>query len=149
MENQAIVFAVYKNNEFKGFRQDTFGTLGSNWAKIYTYSKSQVETVIKNMEHNLKPDAKTLGSILGSDTLDASEKAIDKKYQDMVGFEVRVLKGPSSTYEKNFDVVKAEYVEDTFPTYNQEEFKTLLQNPDDAEVIETHHFALQGVLNLS
>ena len=53
IEEKPCVFAYFANNEFKGFRQDTFGTIGKDWAKVYTYSPSQVETIKKNTEQEL------------------------------------------------------------------------------------------------
>ncbi len=52
-EEKHCVFTYFANNEFKGFRQDTFGTLGKNWAKVYGYSPEQVEIIKKNTEDEL------------------------------------------------------------------------------------------------
>jgi hypothetical protein len=51
MENkQYIVFAYWVNGELKGFRADTFNTITQDWAKIYKYSREQVDTVLNNVK---------------------------------------------------------------------------------------------------
>ena len=50
---KSCVFAYFKDDEFLGFRMDTFGTLGKDWAKVYTYSPEQVEIIKKNTEQEL------------------------------------------------------------------------------------------------
>ncbi len=143
--SKSIVFAIYKNNEFQGFRQDTFGTIGKDWAKIYSYSNAQVATVIKNIEDNLKGES-NLGKFLGNDIITNHEKAIHDKVKDLSVFEVRVLEGPPKYFEKNFNVEKAEWEEDLWPTYKAEDLKNICENPDDQNVIEVHKLALTGRL---
>lgn len=146
-EKQPILFAIYKNNEFQGFRQDTFGTIGKEWGKIYTYSKEQVDTVLRNIESAFKEPS--FGKFLGSTVIQEAEQKIKEKMDELSGFEVRVIKGPTPIYERNFDVEKAEYVVDKFPSYDAEECQKIFQNPDDQEVIETHYMALHSKLELS
>lgn len=55
---QPIVFAFYKDNKLKGFRQDTVGTVGLS-AKIYSYSEDQVKTVLNNVFNNIEEVHKT------------------------------------------------------------------------------------------
>jgi len=47
---QPIVFAYWKDDEFKGFRADTFNTISKKSPKIYLYTKKQVEIVINNVK---------------------------------------------------------------------------------------------------
>lgn len=164
---QSIVFAHYKKDEhgkdvLLGYRQDTFGTLGTKWAKIYTYSKEQVETVLKGIDYNLGEQKPSLGEALkkmgavvmnkeGNVLLDKmieSEKKIYQDAQDAGAFEVRVLKSPGYPVEREFDVEKAEWIEKRVWQYPKEEMDAWLATPEEHEVIETHYFSKVGRLNL-
>lgn len=46
-----IVFAYYHNGEFQGFRADTFNTISKDYAKIYSFSREQVDTVLSNVKN--------------------------------------------------------------------------------------------------
>jgi len=159
---QSIVFAHYKNNELLGFRSDTFGTLTMDQPKIYTYSKNQVETVINNINYTLGEKKQSLGALLqqkniptigmdGNDIGSILEEAEEKIYQqgqDAGAFEVRVVKCIDKVFEKQFDVEKAEWVEDRLGHYPMEELQIWLQHPENHECIETHYFSKVGRLNL-
>lgn len=49
-DKQQVVFATYKDNKLIGYRADTMGTLSLKYPKIYTYSESQVKTVLDNVK---------------------------------------------------------------------------------------------------
>lgn len=53
MKDQYIVFAYWVDGELQRFRADTFGTISKTHPKIYTYSESQVKTVLKNTKDSL------------------------------------------------------------------------------------------------
>lgn len=143
--SKSIIFAVYKDDVLQGYRQDTFGTLGLNGAKIYTYSKEQIQTVLKNICSNLNEKSR-LGDFLGSKTIANAEKEIHEKVKNMCGFEVRVLEGPVKYYDRNFNVKTAQWEEDQFPHYKTEEIQQILNNPENQKIIETHKFALNSEL---
>ena len=153
---QSIAFAHYKDGKLLGYRQDTFGTLGTDWAKIYTYSKDQVYIVLKNINSTLGEKKESVGAVLERIGADPEQCKLITKHEDEIyeqgqkarAFEVRVVKGPKRTYEKEFNIEKAEYVTSPFPTIEPEDFKSWLDNSDEHEVIETHFFILQGQLNL-
>ena len=45
-----IVFAYWCNNEFQGFRADTFNTISKKYAKVYSFSREQVDIVLENIK---------------------------------------------------------------------------------------------------
>lgn len=146
--NQSIVFAIYRNGEFQGFRTDTMGSVSKGSAKIYEYSREQVDIVMRNIEHNLK-GATGLGKLLKSPELEKNEEKIYKENYENATFEVRILKGPTAIYEENFNVKTATYEKDWYPSYNAEELRDVLLNPDEQEVLETHYFSMESKLNMS
>lgn len=141
-----ILFAFYKNNNFIGWRQDTFGTIGKDGAKIYPYTEDQVKTVLNNISKNLDGPS-SFGKLLGVKIIEEAENKIYEEISKNQAFEVRVIKGPTEIYEENFNVKTARYEKDRFPTYNSEELQNIVQNPDDQEVLETHYFSLSGKLS--
>jgi len=164
---QAIAFAHYKkdkhgNDVLLGYRQDTFGTLGFDWVKIYYYSKSQVDIVLKGVNYNLGEKKPSLGEALkkigatvinreGDLLLDKMIEAENKIYQDAQdagAFEVRVLKCPSYPIEREFNVEKAEWEEKIIWIYPKAEMTEWLKHPETHEVIETHYFSKVGKINL-
>ena len=148
MSKQSIVFAFYKNGKLVGYRQDTIGSIGMEYPKIYsTYSKEQVETVLKNIEHNVK-DSTGFGKALGIDVVAEREQQVHELLQDQKAFEVRVLKSPGYPVEREFDVAKTEWVENIVWSYPSEEINKWLETPEEHEVIETHYFSLVGRMNL-
>lgn len=103
MEDQTIVFAYWKDNEFKGFRADTFNTISQTQPKIYTYSRQQVDTVIVNIREGCSRMGTSFAKILAGKNLVSSEgNAIDgdelvshlskteQTFRDWNEFEVRV-----------------------------------------------------------
>lgn len=54
LEDSLIAFACYGDDEFLGFHADTWGSLTKNWAKIYTNTPSQLETMRNNFQHHIK-----------------------------------------------------------------------------------------------
>lgn len=148
MDKQPIVFAFYRNGRLVGYRQDTIGSIGMEYPKIYSaYSKEQVETVLKNIEHNVK-NPSGFGKALGIDVIAEREEEIHQFHQDNRAFEVRVLKSPGYPVEREFDVTKAEWVENIVWSYPTEEINKWLETPEEHEVIETHYFSLVGRMNL-
>lgn len=145
---QSILFAIYKNNEFQGFRQDTFGTIGKDYGKIYMYSPEQIEIVLNNIKSNLTSN-KTIGDVLGNPDIAKAERRINKEIRDKVVFDVRVIEGPKYEYEKTFNVNKAEYETSLYPTFDEEDCRRIFSNPEEQRIIETHHFSLHGELNMS
>lgn len=147
LENQSIAFAFYKGNTLIGYRLDSMGSVGMGGAKIYTYSKEQVNTVLKNIDYVVK-NGSGIGKAIGSEELSDIEDAIHKEMQDQRAFEVRVVKAPDRyTMEKEFDIQKAEYVDRLVFIDNQEEMKEWLEHPEQHEVIETHYFSVIGKLS--
>lgn len=145
---QPIVFAFYKNDQLIGYRLDTIGSISKEVPpKIYYYSKSQVDTVLENIQFNVK-NRKAIGNILGSDELAEHEAAIHDLLKDKKIFEVRVLKSPGYPIEKRFDVETAEWVEERTWEYPLEEVIEWMDNPQDHEMIETHWFGMNGLINL-
>lgn len=47
------VFGYFVKGELKGWRQDTFGTIGLKWAKIYSYYPEQIEIIKNNTKNTL------------------------------------------------------------------------------------------------
>jgi len=159
MNEQSIVFAFYKNDELIGYRQDTCGTIGLDFAKIYTYSKEQVATVLENINYNVQ-HKEGYGKALENaykdkidknvtDIISNAEEKVHYLLQDKKAFEVRVLKAPAYIYEKNFNIEKAEWVIDTFPQYPYEEMERWLQYPEQHECIEVHYFSMDGLMLLN
>jgi len=146
-EGQSIVFAFYKGNKLIGYRLDTMGSIGVDGPKIYTYSQSQIETVLKNIEHNVK-ESSGFGKALGIEMLSERENEIHNFLQDQKAFEVRVVKAPDKVYEKIFNVEKAIYETSIWPTYPIEQIKQWLLYPEQHETIETHWFSIAGRMNL-
>ena len=147
MSKQSIVFAFYKNDQLLGYRLDTIGSIGMKDPKIYTYSKEQVQTVLGNINYNVK-NSKGVGNALGWDELADRERAIHDKLQDEKVFEVRVLKAPSRPVERELNLETGEWEEfvDIF-SYPKAEMDVWLQHPEDHEVIETHTFSMMGLIN--
>ncbi len=162
---QPIVFAHYKKDEqgkdvLLGYRCDSFGTLRKDSAKIYTYSKEQIEIVLRGVEYNLgdkKPSffeqLKKMGAVVMNPgvSIDDAIKGEEKIYQDgqdAGAFEVRVLKSPGYPVEREFDVEKAEWVEKRVWQYPKDEMDLWISTPEEHEVIETHYFSKVGRLNL-
>lgn len=149
----SIVFAFYKNDRLIGYRLDTIGTIGLEYPKIYTYSKEQVEIVLKNINHNVL-SASGIGETLMSKTNNPiaklimnREKEVNELLNDEKVFEVRVLKCPDKIYETYFEVESATWKKDIWGEYPAEEIKTWLQYPEEHEVIETHYFSTLGLIN--
>lgn len=145
MDEQSIVFAFYKNDTLIGYRLDTMGSIGMEYPKIYSYSKEQVETVIKNVLYNLMHE-EAFGKALGCDRIAQREKETFDLLQGQKVFELRVLKCPSK--EKEFDIEKAEWVVNHF-SYPAEEIAIWLQTPENHEIIETHYFSMSGLMELN
>lgn len=104
---QPIAFAFYKNDQLIGYRLDTLGTIKIHPPKIYYHSKDQVETVLKNINHNVVK-REGIGHILGVPEIAEREEQIHDMLQDKKIFEVRVVKCPDYPIEKRFDVATAE-----------------------------------------
>lgn len=103
MESQPIVFAYWKDNEFKGFRADTFNTISEEHPKIYTFSRSQVDGIIGSVKQGCARSgtsfAKALfGSrVLTTDGTELANNAIvehlsktEQTFRDWNEFELRV-----------------------------------------------------------
>lgn len=91
-EGTPIVFAYWKDNKFKGFRVDTFNTIGE-YPKIYGYSPSQVETVISNIKDGCNNVGTKLGKVLtGTSDNDLVQhlSTTEKTFRNWQEFEVRV-----------------------------------------------------------
>lgn len=161
---QAICFAHYKKDEegndvLLGYRQDTFGTLGKDWAKIYHYSENQVKIVLDGINYNLgdkKPSVmqalKDMGAtVVGGGDMDSAIKHEEKIYQDgqdAGAFEVRVTECPDYPTEREFDLAKAEWVENIDWTYPRDAMRRWLSTPEEHVVLETHYFSKVGKINL-
>ena len=147
MNKQSIVFAHYKGDKLLGYRQDTFGTLGLDWAKVYgAYSKEQVDTVLDNIADALESDGKT-GAILGIPELSAGEAAIRKSMVDARAFEVRVIAFPVSAFEKELNVETGEW-EENYVGILKEDVDKFIASPEEHVVLETHYFTFDGQINL-
>ncbi|VDM07214.1 unnamed protein product [Wuchereria bancrofti] len=81
-----------------------------DFPKIYSYSKSQVDTVLKNIDYNVK-NKDGFGKALGIDIVAEREEQVHELLQDEKVFEVRVLKSPYYPIEKEFNVKTAEWEE--------------------------------------
>lgn len=145
-------FALYKAGELIGYRQDTFGTIGKDGAKIYPYTESQCEICLKNTQDQIMKRGDGIGKALKNagfmgdvlEIIEAQEKEMYQKLEDARAFEVRVVKAPAPEYE--FDVKKAEYVRTW--TWDPFAIKQWLENPDEHEVLEMHHYSIAGKLIL-
>jgi hypothetical protein len=62
----ACVFATYKGDTLIGYRQDTFGTTGKTWAKVYGYSAEQVDIILKNVKSEMNHSGSSLLKMLAS-----------------------------------------------------------------------------------
>jgi hypothetical protein len=151
-DGKAIVFAIYKNDRLIGYRQDTCGTIGTDVAKIYHYSKNQVEVVLSNISSQLKDKGNHIAKIFEmcgytTEPVVAEVKAHDEemfnKMADEIVFEVRVLESPDRP--KEFDVKTATYV----PTweYPREEMDRWIQTPEDHVIIEKYMFTEHGLIS--
>lgn len=64
-DGKSIAFGIFDMDDtLIGWRQDTFNTLGFP-PKIYTYSDSQVETVLKNIQESMDGKGQELMEKLG------------------------------------------------------------------------------------
>lgn len=102
---QSIVFGFYKDGKLKGFRQDTMGSIGA-YAKIYSYSEDQVNTVLQNIFNNIEEVQKStedrVAEIVeevenGNQVLTTVRNIFSKcsnQLKDLGEFEVRVLSCP-------------------------------------------------------
>lgn len=142
---KSICFAFYKGDKLIGYRQDTVGSIGDN-PKIYSYSRSQVETVLKNINYNVNNPtgigvalAKALGSSPESDLLASVEKDVHEELQGKQAFEVRVVECPDYEHDDEGLVILGSY-----PYGAMEEWK---QYPQNHEVIEVHYFSINGLIN--
>lgn len=161
---KSICFAHYKKDEegndvLLGYRQDTFGTLGKEWAKIYGYSPEQVRIITDSINYTLgepKPSffealKKQGAAVVMGGTIDgaiAHEKKIYEDAQDAGAFEVRVLECPGYPTEREFNIGTAEWEEKTVWTYPKEAMKEWLANPSEHVTLETYYFSKVGKLNL-
>ncbi len=141
-----IAFAFYKNDVLIGYRLDTIGTIKLSPPKIYYYSKSQVETVLHNIQHNVL-NKEGFGKALGVKFLEETEESIHNMLQDERAFEVRVVKCPGYPIEKEFDIEQKKFVERISWEYPLEEIRAWMQNEDSHEVIETHYFSVTGLIS--
>lgn len=133
---QSIVFAFYKDGKLKGFRQDTFGSIGVT-PKIYNYSDEQINVVLQNIFSNIDEVNKTVEKRVeelaeevnsNNGTVIAAMRSIFSKSSNQLSefgeFEVRVLPCPDKI--------------DAF-TYPDQAILEWLSNPMP-EAIETHKF---------
>jgi hypothetical protein len=106
----SIVFAFYDmDNNFIGFRQDTFGTIGKDYAKIYHYSESQVKTVLDNISGITKgvweEAAHKLSEIsdfsFGKELQEHAKKNADM-LRDYKAFRVKIIPCPDFDNEWNY-----------------------------------------------
>lgn len=150
-DKQAIAFAFYKNGELMGYRQDTVGTIGMH-PKIYTYSKEQVDIVLSNVNSNIKnPDGfgKALASVLGKSKettiLSNAERNVHNKLQEAKAFEVRVVKAPAYEYTEYYSEAAGKMIK--YPVHPKEAIDEWIKTPENHEVIETHYFSFNGLIN--
>lgn len=79
-EDQPIVFAYYNEDEFLGYRCDSFGTLSKKYAKVYNYSKSQIDIVVKSIKDELNHTGSRILSVLtqlGAPAMTAEGQSVD------------------------------------------------------------------------
>lgn len=136
-ERQAVVFAFYKDDKLIGYRQDTLGTIGDQ-PKIYNSSRSQIETVLRNITNNIIK-LPQLGSFLGVKAIEDAENKIHEMLQDEKAFEVRVVESPDYEVDDEGHVILGSY-----PFGAIEEWK---QYPETHKVLETHYFSINGLIN--
>lgn len=153
-EGQAIAFAVYKNDKLIGYRQDSFGSLGTEWAKIYTYSEEQVKTVMDNIGYQIEKRGDGIGKAFKSagyegDVLNRISAQEQKSYEKLGKvFEVRVLKCPERIEERTFNISTASWETNPYGEYPTEAMKTWLAAPETHETIESKLFTFEGQVNL-
>jgi hypothetical protein len=134
---QSIVFAFWVNGTLKGFRQDTFNTIGMDWAKIYTYSPSQVETVLDGIKSGLnKTGTSLMKFLMGNEKYHFANTEADQVLEQMSStedemrswgeFEVRVH--PFIDREEDY----------TYP----EKWKIQAEINNLREAIETYRFKI-------
>jgi hypothetical protein len=144
--NQAIAFAFYKHGKLIGYRQDTVGTIG-DIPKIYHYSEGQVDTVLKNIDFDVR-EGGTFGKALMNcnpevaQLIATREDEVHQLLQDKRAFEVRVVECPD--YPQEFDVPTASYV--CTWEYPMAEIKSWAQNPEEHTVLESHFFSMDGLI---
>ena len=120
---QAIVFGIFKNEELVGWRQDTFVTLGKNWAKVYRYTKEQVDIILKNVKSETNYAGTSLMKVLGGMTnvainastgesiaMSSALEQVTKQetaLRELEEFELRVYPLPV-TYEEWYEITSDE-----------------------------------------
>jgi hypothetical protein len=150
-ENVTVAFAFYRGGELLGYRQDTLGSIGDK-PKLYTYSQSQVETVIRNVMGNISESRpayvqwlKDTDPRVGSFVANSLRNAHNLLNEGVV-VEMRVVKAPS--YEWYTEYRGEDNKELMWPIYPVEEVKEWLKTPEDHETIETHYFSKEGEIIL-
>lgn len=151
-DSTPIAFAYYKDGKLIGYRADTAGTISKTSPKIYHYSKKQVETVLENIEYNVK-NSKGIGDALlevygenpVATLLAKKELEVHELLQDKRAFKIRVVEAPEK--EKEFNVETAQW-EVNHWSYPHAEVKIWLQKPEEHNILETHYFSMEGRLNL-
>lgn len=129
------VFGYFVKDEFQGWRQDTFGTMGKKWAKIYTYSPKQVEVIKENTKQDLTMSGSsfmkklfeigtpinTEGQVLNKDIITKQVSSSEQEKRAWGEFELRVYEIP-------------------FGYDEYEEWKMDAFNNNLPEPLETHKF---------
>lgn len=107
-----IVFGYFVNNEFKGFRLDSFGSIGKKFAKIYKYTPKQIEIIRQNTKYELSKGGgsfmkllfnkegytpiNTQSQILNKDEVILQVTKSEEEKRNWGEFEIRVLSFPYS-----------------------------------------------------
>lgn len=102
-EKQCCAFGFFDmEGNLIGYRQDTFNTVGTDFAKIYRYSESQVKTVMDNINSSVTKDVNMVAEILkkcgyvGKEVTQISNNERNNRnlLKRAKQFEVRVLPAP-------------------------------------------------------
>lgn len=135
---QKIVFGCFVNGEFKGWRQDTFGTLRTNWAKIYTYSPEQVEIIKKNTRQELTNSGTRLMKFLFGGEMNAI--AIDMEGQPLDENVIIDQISKQEQEKRSWGNFELRVYEIPFTMDEYEEWKMQAFNNNLPEPIEIHKF---------
>jgi len=138
-----IVFAYYYNGEFQGFRSDTFNTISKDYAKVYSFSREQVDTVLDGVKSGCNRAGKALMELIrdrevsvingeGSQFGDVLLEHVSKT-EDMIRswgeFELRVIPFPKAQEFQEFgegdEWKRAQFIENLEAPIEVHKFKVV------------------------
>lgn len=143
-KGKPIIFCYYKDGEYMGNRCDTFNTISKEYAKIYQFSREQVDIVLSNIKSGCNRVGKSLaqaikakdvpvvnieGQTLGDVLLDHLSKTEDT-FREWGEFEIRVIPFPKveEWYElqgEGEEWKRKQFIENLEPAIEIHKFKVI------------------------